>query len=161
MKFTTSLDKLAKGITTAVTILFIILTVVQFSLMEETGGLLTILTTGLIILIYLIVFALRPIQYEVSAQQLIIQRQFGDVKIDRRQINSVEILDKDQLSMSMRTFGVGGLFGYFGKFSNTKIGSMTWYATRRDKTVLVRTKDNKKIILTPDDPGKFVAQFKS
>ena len=46
-----------------------------------------------------------------------------------------------------------------GKFANTKVGNMTWYATRRNKTVLLKTIDNKKIILTPDEPEKFVANF--
>jgi hypothetical protein len=81
------------------------------------------------------------------------------VHIDRNQIKSVELLDKEQLAWVFRTFGVGGLFGYYGKFANTKLGSMTWYATRRNKTVLIETLDNKKIILTPDEPEKFVAHL--
>lgn len=36
---------------------------------------------------------------------------------------------------------------------------MTWYATRKDKTVLVQIINNKKIILTPDELEKFVANF--
>ena len=36
---------------------------------------------------------------------------------------------------------------------------MTWYATRQNNTVLVRTIDNKNIVLTPDEPEKFVANF--
>lgn len=72
---------------------------------------------------------------------------------------SAEVLEKDALYWSIRTFGVGGLFGYFGKFANAKLGNMTWYATRRDKTVLIKTAGNKKIILTPDDPNQFVADF--
>ncbi len=69
------------------------------------------------------------------------------------------MLDKEKIGWAIRTFGVGSLFGYYGKFANTKLGSMTWYATRKDKTVLVRTIDNKKIILTPDEPEKFVADL--
>ena len=36
---------------------------------------------------------------------------------------------------------------------------MTWYATRQDRTVLVETVDGKKIIITPDEAEKFVADF--
>jgi hypothetical protein len=39
------------------------------------------------------------------------------------------------------------------------MGSMTWYTTRRDRTVLVVTNDEKKIILSPDDPKKLIAEF--
>jgi hypothetical protein len=38
---------------------------------------------------------------------------------------------------------------------------MTWYATRRDKPVLVKTINNKKIIFTPNDPDKFVGELNS
>ena len=36
---------------------------------------------------------------------------------------------------------------------------MTWYATRRNNAVLVTTIYNKKIILTPNEPEKFVIEF--
>lgn len=65
--------------------------------------------------------------------KLVIHRAFLDIKIDRSQIASLELLDKEKVAGSIRTFGVSGLFGYYGKFANTNIGSMTWYATRRNK----------------------------
>jgi hypothetical protein len=36
---------------------------------------------------------------------------------------------------------------------------MTWYATRRNNVVLVTTIHQKKIILTPNEPEKFVTAF--
>jgi hypothetical protein len=33
---------------------------------------------------------------------------------------------------------------------------MTWYATRRDKAVLIVTKQQKKYIITPDQAQEFV-----
>jgi hypothetical protein len=114
-----------------------------------------------LLLIYFIAFAFRPIYYNLTADKLTIHRLFTDVKIDRNQIKSVELLDKEKISWSIRTFGVGGLFGYYGKFANTNLGSMTWYATRKDRMVLVRTINNRKIILTPNDPAKFIADINS
>jgi hypothetical protein len=108
-----------------------------------------------------IAFAFRPLSYEITAQQVVIHRIFMPVKISTESIKSVEIIDKDKIRPALRTFGVGGLFGYFGKFANFTVGSMTWYATRRNNTVLIITKDNKKIILTPDEPVKFVGEFQS
>ena len=70
---------------------------------------------------------------------------------------NVELLDKERLNGSIRTFGVGGLFGYWGRFANSKIGVMTWYATRRDNAVLITKFNNKKIVLTPDEPELFVS----
>lgn len=57
---------------------------------------------------------------------------------------------------TIRIFEVGGLFGYFGKFSNKKNGVMTWYCTRRNKLVMVTT-ENEKIILSPDGSEAFIA----
>ncbi|OYU93692.1 MAG: hypothetical protein CFE21_19485 [Bacteroidetes bacterium B1(2017)] len=159
MTYKTSLDNLAKGITIGVTILFVAILIGQFSIIKDTGWAVPIITTVTLFLIYFISFAFSPINYEVSAQHLSIHRLLIDVNIDRNQIKSVELLDKEQLAWVIRTFGVGGLFGYYGKFANTKLGSMTWYATRRNKTVLIVTIDNKKIILTPDEPEKFVAHL--
>ena len=68
-------------------------------------------------------------------------------------------LTKKKLSWAVRIFGVSGLFGYWGKFSNTKLGSMTWYSTRRNNAVLITTIYNKKIVLTPNEPEKFVTEF--
>lgn len=113
-----------------------------------------------LLLIYLVPFAFRPDNYVLTIDKLIVQRPLSDVKINRSEIKSVEQIDKEKFIHTFRTLGVGGLFGYFGKFANTELGSMTWYATRRDKTVLVTTIDNKKIVLTPDNPEEFVENFK-
>jgi hypothetical protein len=159
MTYKTSLDNLAKGITIGVTLLFVGILIGQFSIIKDTGWAVPIITTVTLFLIYFISFAFSPINYEVTAQNLTIHRLLIDVQIDRHQIKNVELLDKEQLEWVFRTFGVGGLFGYYGKFANTKLGSMTWYATRRNKTVLIETLDNKKIILTPDEPEKFIAHL--
>jgi len=160
MTYKASLDNLAKGVTIGVTILFAgIIFLSMVSISKDAERAIPISISIALILIYFIVFALRPIDYEISADQLIIHRLFADAKIDRNQIKSVELVDKDKIGWTIRTFGVGGLFGYYGKFANTKLGSMTWYATRRDKTVLVQTMNGNKIILTPDKPEKFVADF--
>jgi hypothetical protein len=159
MTYKTSLDNLAKGITIGVTILFAFIIIGQYSIIKDAGRTIPIYTTVALLLIYFIAFAFRPINYNLTADKLIIHRLFADVKINRNQIKSVELLDKEKIGWAIRTFGVGGLFGYYGKFANTKLGSMTWYATRKDRAILVRTIDNKKIILTPDEPEKFVADF--
>lgn len=159
MIYKTSLDKVAKGITIGVTILFAAVIIGEFSIIKDEGKALPIYTTAALLLIYFIVFAFRPLNYTLTSDQLIISRLFPNVSIDRNDIKSLELLNEQDIRSSVRTLGVGGLFGYFGKFANLKLGSMTWYATRTDRTVLVRTVDERKIILTPDEPEKFVADF--
>jgi hypothetical protein len=158
MTYTTSLDNLAKAITAGVTLLFVYIIILQYPVApgERVGP---FFLSVVLLLIYGITYAFRPISYFLTNEQLIIHRPIADVKIDRRQVKSVELLEEGKLRWSVRVFGVGGLFGYYGKFANAKLGGMTWYATRRNKAVLVLTMENKKIILTPDEPERFVGEF--
>jgi hypothetical protein len=161
MTYKASLDNLAKGVTIGVTVLFATIIFGQYSIIKNAGRAIPIYTTVTLLLIYFIAFAFRPINYMLTSDNLIIHRLFADVKIQRSQIKSIELLEKTATSWSIRTFGVGGLFGYYGKFLNSKLGSMTWYATRRDRMILIVTIDNRKIIVTPDDPNKFMAEASS
>ena len=161
MTFKTSLDKTAIIITVAITILFVVLIAGQYSIIKDAGRAVPIYTTTACLLIYFLAFAFRPIYYIVTKDELIIRRLFGNVKVKRADIRSIEIIDKNKIKGSIRTFGMDGLFGYYGNFSNFSIGRMTWYATRRDKPVLVKTINNKKIIFTPNEPERFVSELSS
>lgn len=158
MIYKTSLDNVTKVITLGITILFAAIIIGQYSIIKDaTASATPIYTTVALLIIYFIVFAFRPVKYSLTAGNLIVHRLFSNVKIERSKIKSVELVDKEKLSWSVRVFGVGGFYGYFGKFANAKLGTMTWYATRKDRIVLVKMLNNKKIILTPDEPEKFVA----
>lgn len=150
---------MAKGITIAITILFALIIVQQYAMSNDAASAIPIYTIIACLLIYFLAFAFRPVRYTVTDDELIINRPLLDVKINRADIKSVESINREVLSGSVRTFSVGGLFGYYGKFANAGLGGMTWYATRKDKPVLIKTADNKKIIVTPDDPDDFVAEF--
>lgn len=158
MIYKASLDNLAKAITLGVSILFAVIIAGQFFL-DKDAGLGPYLMAGLFLLIYAICYAFRPLSYTLSHGQLMINRPVATVKIDRSLVQTVELLEKDAIRWSVRIFGVGGLFGYYGRFANTKIGGMTWYATRRSRAVLLRLADGKKIVLTPDEPERFVADY--
>ena len=160
MTFTTSLDRLAKGVTIGVTILFATIIIEQFISFTDGDSTIPVSIPILLLLVYFLAFGFQPISYVLTPEQLIIHRLISNVKINRTEIKSVEQIDKTRLRLTIRIFGVGGLFGYFGKFLNTKLGSTTWYATRRDKAVLITTVNNKKIVITPDNPEEFVASFK-
>ena len=158
MTFGTSLDRLAKGITIGVAVLFSIIIggqlIPAYSIDPIGSGFLVLLVTA----IYLGCFLFRPISYKLTGEWLIIHRLLNDIIINRNDIVNVREITHDDMRLTIRTFGVGGLFGYFGKFSNATIGKITMYATRRDKTVLVET-PNKKLILKPDNPAEFVNQL--
>lgn len=108
---------------------------------------------------YVFSFLFHPSSYSVNRTELIISRPAKGVKIRVGDIKNVERLTRKDLAWSVRIFGVGGLFGYYGKFSNKTIGPMTWYATRRNSYVLIQLKNNKKIIITPDEPEEFIKEL--
>lgn len=161
MKFSASLDKLANLVTVIITIVFASLMIFQLLLLINSVHIISFFTILLLGVIYLLVFLYRPLYYCKTNEFLIIHRPIKDVKIILRDIKSVELLDKERLEGTIRTFAVGGLFGYWGKFTNSKIGVMTWYATRRDHPILITTISEKKILLTPDEPTLFLSAISS
>jgi hypothetical protein len=145
-----SLDKTAIIITNIITLIFGALIVFNFLLSLAI----------ILLLIYFICLLLKPINYQITEKELIIHRLIKNVHIKRSEIESLEVLEKSALSGSIRIFGVGGLFGWYGRFANKQLGTMTWYVTRRDKPILILTKSNKSIIISPDEVETFVSDFK-
>ncbi len=154
-----SLDKTAKIITTIVTVLFAVIIISQYFFIYAAGRTAPIATVFICLLVYFAAYALKPLNYTITGGELIIHRLILDVRIKRTDIKSAEILDKEKLNSSIKLIGNGGLFGYYGKFKNNDLGIMTWYATRKDKIVFIETVENKKIILTPDDPKGLVSEL--
>jgi Bacterial PH domain len=157
--FTTSLDKFNKITTIIVSAILLVVLIPVFLIPHQLGQDAGKYMAIPLIIVYVIVFLLRPNNYSVSSDKLLIHRALSNVEISRNNIQTVQEIDESEVKNSIRTFGVGGFFGNFGKFWNGKLGNMTWYVTRKNNFVLVETKDQKKIILTPDKPEEFVASF--
>ncbi|MCF0060267.1 PH domain-containing protein [Dyadobacter chenwenxiniae] len=159
MIYKTSWDTLTKIVTAGVTVLYTGIFLNIFINESDLSQGSTYVIGAILILSYGITYAFRPVDYRITADKLIIRRPLNEVVIQRSDIATVEAVESDRLRWSLRTFGVGGLFGYFGKFYNPKIGSMTWYATRRNNAVLIKTVKGKNIIVTPDEVAAFVGEF--
>jgi hypothetical protein len=157
--FTTSLDKSNKIMTILLFLVIIAALIPSIIFTPEDAQYTITFTVILVGILLMIAFLIRPNNYSVSSDKLLIHRMISNVEIDRNNIKSVQEIDESQVKNSLRTFGVGGFFGSFGTFWNSKLGKMTWYVTRKNNFVLVETKDQKKIILTPDKPEEFVASF--
>jgi hypothetical protein len=157
--FTTSLDKFNKITTIIVVAILLAVIILVFYLTPVDGQNVAKSVSIIPIIAFLVVYLLRPNNYSVSSDKLLIHRMLGSIEIQRNNIQSVQKIDESKVKNSIRTFGVGGFFGNFGKFWNSTLGNMTWYVTRKNNFVLVETKDQKKIILTPDKPEEFVESF--
>ena len=154
------MDKMAK----AISFLFVMISIFFlffpnfFSVEEQEEVKIIFFVIPFLIFISILCFILKPSHYILEEDTIIIHRMFNDVKILRSDILKVELVPTEKLKWSIRTFGVGGLFGYFGKFYNKNIGSMTWYATQRENFVLIKT-SKKNIIITPDEAEDFVESY--
>lgn len=153
MQSKASLDKAARIISAAVAGLFALIIVLQVFLFSPTDPkIIAVMVSSLLVIVYAGAFLYRPLSYVVNDQELVVNRPINNIRIPLHDITSVEVVNRQQLHQSIRTFGVGGLFGYYGKFYHRAFGPMTWYATRRDTGVMITTRDNRKILLTPDEP---------
>lgn len=158
MTFTTSYDRLTKIVTPLALFVQVAALVTLFFIPKESSGngIYTLIAFIFIILITSIAFA--PRSYEISDGLLVINRMLAPpLKINILDIKLAEAISKEKVKGSIRTFGSGSFLGYYGKFVNKNYGVMTWYATRLDKPVLIRTDDGKKYILSPDDVDSFTA----
>jgi len=159
MIYKASLDKLAKITSISVTLLFAFMAIFLFPMLQQESFWVTVLTIVLLVATYAISLGYSPRGYQITEDMLVINRLFYNAKYERRKIEKVEMLSNEQMGFAIRTFGVGGLFGYFGYFASKNQGSMLWYATQREKFVMIHLDGNKKIVLTPDDPIGFVSDL--
>ena len=90
-------------------------------------------------------------KYEVDDNKIIIHRLISNVELNFQDIARVDRIHHDLLKNASK----GEAFGYFGKF-NTDLGKIRFYATRRDKFVMLTKHDKNKIILTPDKVDEFI-----
>lgn len=159
MRYKASLDNIAKIVTIIISLLFLAIIISNVYFFKDANPLTHLSINILLILIYIFCLVYSPRAYSINNDSIIIHRYIGGVDINKEDVKSIEMIDKDQLRGTIRTFGVGGLFGYFGKFWNKKIGKLAMYATRMDRVILITTNFDTKIIITPDEVEKFIAHF--
>lgn len=154
MKFKVSLDRPAKIITVSIVVLFSLLSWLGtlHNFIPARPAIFPLLFLWVIILVC---FVLSPRYYLVYDDRVIIKRLWRSVTIKRSDIRLCRTIAPQEIGALTRYFGVGGLFGYFGKFLSSKQGSLNMYATRQQNFVLLHINSNRKIMLSPDEPAAF------
>ncbi|WP_439880684.1 PH domain-containing protein [Pontibacter sp. MBLB2868] len=160
MIFKASLDGVAKAFSTVYTLLIFGVIFWQVFIFFEVPQSNSVIASLFLLGILLVPYCYHPINYCIQAERVVIRRPLKNVVIRKREIERVRMVDRHEMKGTLRSFGVAGLYGYFGKFSNLEIGSMLWYATQKRNYVLIQTRDNKHYILTPDQPEDFIQQLK-
>lgn len=158
MEYKASLDLKSKIITGFVAVLFVVISffnfkVINFNSDDWVTPTILFSTTILLVFIFIYCYLFRPIKYIVGNGKVIIKRPYKDLKIDFSNIKETILPTPDSMRWTIRAFGNGGVFGYFGHFRNSTYGAMRWYATKTSNYLIIVTSNNDKIVLTPDDTG--------
>lgn len=97
--------------------------------------------------------------YVLSDDFLSIKRLGWKNRMELSRLNSATV-DPDAFRWSLRRFGNGGFFSFTGLYRNKKIGLYRAFATDTKNAVVLRFSD-KTVVITPDDPQKFVTEINS
>ena len=164
IKHKASMDTLTKGLTIGVSILLLLSGFVPILTSEfQFSNVITprpfYVMPFAFIIILVITYGFSPKGYAFEDRKLVIYRPFQNKFYSTEDILNVSFVDRKELKNSLRVFGVGGLFGYFGLFRNSRYGTMIWYATRRDQFVVIERSNGKTIVLSPNDPNSFVSEW--
>lgn len=91
--------------------------------------------------------------YSVQDGKLLVHRLGWAKEFDLKKLQKIDVTP-DAMIGSVRTWGIGGLFGYIGYFRNSTLGIYRAYATNSKNTVVLEFEKGK-IVVTPDSPKEF------
>ena len=117
---------------------------------------------GVATLLILVAYGYSPRGYAVQAQDRSIEvtRLIGKARISLAGLREARAAADGELRGSIRLWGNGGLFGYYGLFRTPKLGRCRWYLSSRKNAVVVVT-DRQTVLLSPDDTEGFLASIRA
>ncbi len=132
------LDTPALIITSLVTALLVGLTILFFAL-TPIGLIFSLVSALIISLSYL----LSPANYSIEGANLIIRKVIGkEIRIHLNEIDGYAVIKDFSKLRVARTFGNGGLFGYYGAFSTAEYGPINFQLRSLKNFFIIKTKDN-------------------
>ena len=111
--------------------------------------------------VVVIVLGYMPIRLCADGENVTLTRLFGPLEIPLRSVEEIKSIPYSYIDNSIRTFGSGGLFGYIGRFKNSRLGHYRMYATELKNLLLIRTDDNKRYVFSCVRSEEFVAYVNS
>ena len=119
---------------------------------QQTGFIiLHILIISLLLIVIGIGVFYSPKKFYLTEESLVIYRVGDNKAFDLADIKEVHKLNKPDMGGLTRTWGVGGFFGYFGKFYSSKLGTLDFYTSRRSNLILLMLEDGHKVVISPDN----------
>ena len=151
IKYKASLDIMAKVITAAC-MLVIAVTVISL-LMPSSSNPGAIVASAILLPLVIISYMYSVKLYILTDDSIIIKRPLKmlDKKILLSDVDKVTFSGKNDALRAIRKMAIGGVFGYCGLYWSTELGNFTMYATNRNNRVIIKIKNGKIIVVTPDD----------
>lgn len=147
MKQKLEFDVTTKIISALVIAIPFVMIIAQYSVIKESNDIL-LLTSIFLFITYFVAWMLHPTSYEITNENLVIHRPISAIKISFASIKNIEHTEP---GYSMRLFGSGGLFGYYGLFSSKKHGTHHRYTGNNKNLVLICTEKKKYLLSIHDD----------
>ena len=147
MKQKLEFDLTTKIISALVIAIPFVMIIAQYSVIKENNEILS-LTSIFLFITYFVAWMLHPTSYEITNENIVIHRPVRAIKISLASIKNIE---RTEPGYSMRLFGSGGLFGYYGLFSSNKLGRHHRYTGNNKNLVLISTEKKKYLLSIHDD----------
>ncbi|NMH28572.1 PH domain-containing protein [Flavobacterium silvaticum] len=155
------LDKMSRIISFGIGILFLSILGTIWLAPDEAKNAVRLYPTIMLVVIFGIAYGLKPSAYVISADKLLVKRPaWNDAEFRLSDISSIVRIESVPNKGLIRTLGCGGLFGYYGYFSNHDYGSMTWYLTRRKNVLMLEVK-SEKVLVSPKDTDAFLSELRN
>ncbi len=150
-----SMDKKTKRKTTFVFCSFIGIIAITLFIQSKTRDSISILIASALLAIYLAAivygFLNTPYSYKLSNEFLVIYRRRLPIKILLKDIRVIREFSIDDRKGLVKTFGAEGVIGNVGRWSSNLYKSLHVLTSRDTNWTLVRTKQGKNYIISPDN----------
>jgi hypothetical protein len=145
----------------------IITTIVHFAIVPipivlyfKTGIELALLNVLILVVLFSLCYVLRPFQYAIDEMGISIHKKLWPKTIPFNNIASLETIAYKELKVRLRLWGSGGLWGWFGYFLSAEYVTLNMQITEKNNLLLITTKDEKYIVLSPTEVIAFAEAVK-
>ena len=143
----THCEKFTVGRMGTVTSILLIALLVYGAIAVWSAGLTAVIVTYIIFGIVAVwVLLTMPRYLLLDDKSIVITHPIGQSVILKSDIIEVRAVERSELLGSIRLFGSGGFFGWFGIFRNNKFGTYRLYCGQLENLYLVKTLTRKYII---------------
>lgn len=127
----------------------------------HAASIVAIVVAIVIVGVFLSAILLTPRGYDVRDGKLFVRTLATKFSYDLRQLSDAYGARASKVFSpgTLRTFGVGGFFGYYGYFRNAALGGFLAFVTDKDKLVVLHFAD-KVLVVSPKEPERFVREIK-